>query len=275
MKTTGLMMALSMAALYFAAPAYAQPQLAPNQTFGYGNGQVLKFTYAQSFVCVDQPGFDLNFNGVKAESDPMEFQIPICQVGVQPNIGPPAMNKASEPIYILVPMFSLDNDQNPNDAISCTGVVAGTNCGPALGSTLISLFGALPEAFKQAPLVYTQCPDPTSPPGTCTMHSSRVDLGLVLVQLGLLEPPAANFFAPTPNHSHVVLNTDLTTAPIWWEVVPVLVTNPSDWPSQDGTSGITSKAKLLAAEQAGSAVQAPSNFFLFFSSAMTTTAHVH
>jgi hypothetical protein len=43
--------------------------------------------------------------------------------------------------------------------------------------------------------------------------------------------------------------------------------NATDWPSQDGTTGITSKAKLDAAEQAGAAIQVPSNFFLFFSSA--------
>jgi hypothetical protein len=98
------------------------------------------------------------------------------------------------------------------------------------------------------------------------MHASRVDLGLVLEELGLLPPPPGNYFAPTPNHSHVVLETDVDTAFIWWEVVPVLVYDSADWPSQDGSSGITSKKKLEAAELAGNAKQVPSNFFLFFSS---------
>jgi hypothetical protein len=87
-----------------------------------------------------------------------------------------------------------------------------------------------------------------------------------LEELGLLPPPAANFFAPLPNHSHVLLNTDVNLSPIWWEVVPVLVLNSSDWPNKAGTTGITSKALLQAAEQAGGAKQVPSNFFLFFSS---------
>lgn len=115
--------------------------------------------------------------------------------------GNPAVT--TEPIFVLVPMFSTDNDQNPNDAISCTNVVAGTTCGSALGSTLISLFGALPEAFKATPNVYTQCPEQGSAPGTCTMHASRLDLGPVLVALGYVQPPVTNIFVPTPNHSHV------------------------------------------------------------------------
>lgn len=282
MKKTVLSITLILGAQCLGSIAYAQT-LGPNQTFGYGNNQILTFTYGQSFDCVDQPGFDLNYNGIPAESDPSEFQVPICQAGIQPNIGPagPASKAATEPIYVLIPMFSVNNDQNPNDAISCTGVVAGTNCGPALGSTLISLFGYLPEGFKQTPLVYTQCPEPNSPAGTCTMHSSRVDLGLALEQLGLLPPPPANFFAPLPNHSHVLLTSDLNDPAIWWEVIPVLVMTASDFPSQDGTSGITSKAKLEAAEQAGAAIQVPSNFFLFFSSTtggkmqMSDMQHMH
>jgi hypothetical protein len=243
--------------------------LRPNQTFGYGDNQLAKFTYLQSFDCVDQPHDDLNFNGIQAESDPMEFQIPICQVGINPTMDPSGLrgaNDPTEPLYVLVPMFSVDNDQNPNDAISCKGVVTGTICGPTLGSTLIQLFGAVPEAFKAKPVVYTQCPDPSLPPGTCTMHASRLDLGPVLVQLGYLPAPAANVFVPSPNHSHIVLGQDTNIKPIWWQVIPVLVLNQSDWPNADGTSGLTSVAKMKSAESAGAAVEAPSNFYLFFAS---------
>ena len=98
------------------------------------------------------------------------------------------------------------------------------------------------------------------------MHASRVDLGPVLVQLGYLPPPATNVFVPTPNHSHVVLSQDVNLTPIWWEVIPVLVLDQSDWPTADGSSGITSAEKMQAAENAGRAVQAPSNFYLFFGS---------
>jgi hypothetical protein len=242
-----------------------------NSTLGYGNGQLLKFLYTQTFSCIDQPKDDLNFNGIPASQDPGEQQIPICQVGTQPSINPPGQvgnpKFTTEPIYVLVPMFSTDNDQNPNDAISCDNVVPNTICGPALGSTLISLFGALPEAFKATPKVYTQCPESGSAPGTCTMHASRLDLAPVLSELGIIQgPPTANIFVPTPNHSHVLINQDVNIKAIWWQVVPVLVLDANDWPAKDASSGITSLKAINAAIAAGHAVQAPSNFFLFFSS---------
>jgi hypothetical protein len=284
MKRLKLSRAISLLAVFLMSlTGFAQnaqsPVLKTNQTLGYGKHESVLLTYTQSFDCVDQPSDDLNFNGIPAASDPAEFQVPICQAGIQPTQDPAGLNFSAndptEPLYVLIPMFSSDNDQNPDDAISCTGVVTGTNCGPALGSTLISLFGALPEAFKAKPLVYTQCPGPLQP-GTCTMHASRVDLGLALEQLGLLPPPAANYFVPLPNHSHLVLDIDVNLPQIWWEVEPVLVMNSSDWPTQDGSSGITSVKQLLAAEKSGDAIQVPSNFFLFFSTkTMQGMNHMH
>jgi len=257
---------LLLAVTLMSITAFAQT----NSTLGYGDGELLRFVYTQNFDCVDQPKDDLNFNGVPAASDPGEMQIPICQVGTQPTINPPGVagnpKYTTEPIYVLVPMFSTDNDQNPNDAISCTNVVPQTICGSTLGSTLISIFGALPEAFKAAPKVYTQCPEPGSAPGTCTMHASRLDLAPVLAELGITGPPTANIFVPTPNHSHVLINQDINLPAIWWQVVPVLVLNASDWPTKDGSSGITSFKAIQASIAAGHSVEAPSNFFLFFSS---------
>ncbi|HLW89658.1 MAG TPA: hypothetical protein VKR57_14275 [Terriglobales bacterium] len=272
MKTPILRLVTALAVCLGSSATFAQTtnsqSLKPNQTLGYGANHQVLFTYTQSFACVDQPTDDLNFNGIPAASDPAEFQIPICQAGIQPTVDPNGLhgggNDPTEPLFVLVPMFSTDNDQNPDDAMSCVGVVPGTNCGPALGSTLIQLFGALPEAFKAKPSVYTQCPDPGLPAGTCTMHASRLDLGLALEQLGLLPPPPANYFVPSPNHSHLLLSIDLNLPAIWWEVVPVLVFNANDWPNQEGSSGITSYEQLLAAEKTGDAVQVPSNFFLFF-----------
>lgn len=275
---------LALALMAGTASAQKTGTLAANQTYGFGAGKQLKFTYTENFDCIDQPKSDLNFNGIPADMDPSEMQIPICQVGTQPTINPPGQvgNPAvtTEPLYVLAPMFSVDNDQNPNDAISCDNVVTGTLCGPALGSTLITLFGALPEAFKAKPLVYTQCPDPGTAPGTCTMHASRLDLGPALVALGLLPPPTSNVFLPTPNHSHVVINPDINIKAIWWQVIPVLVFNSADWPSENGSSGITSEHALRAAEQAGDATEVPSNFFLFFSSYATGSSdnaemHMH
>jgi len=83
-------------------------------------------------------------------------------------------------------MFSVDNDQNPANAMSCpNGGRPGELCGSALGTALIKAFGFLPEAWKTHPLVATQCPDPSNPvPGTCTMHASSVDLSVTLAALG-------------------------------------------------------------------------------------------
>ncbi len=131
---------------------------------------------------------------------------------------------------------------------------------------MIKLFGALPEAFKAKPLVYTQCLEPGSAPGTCTRHASRLDLASVLADLGFTGPPTANVFVPTPNHSHIVINGDINVRAIWWQVIPVLVTNEADWPAKDGKSGINSVKAMEAAKAAGSAIIAPSNSFLFFSS---------
>lgn len=271
-----LMLLAVVAAIAIAASA----QTRPNTTLGYGDGKVLKFVYTQNFDCIDQPGSDLNFNGIPAALDPAEMQIPICQVGTQPSINPPGQkgNPAitTEPIYVLVPMFSTDHDQNPDDAISCANVVPGTICGPTLGSTLISLFGALPEAFKATPNVYTQCPEPGSAPGTCTMHASRLDLGPTLVALGAVKGPVTNIFVPTPNHSHVLINADINLSAIWWQVIPVLVLNENDWPTKDGSSGLTSYKEIQTAIKAGQALQAPSNFFLFFSSQLQSGgSHQH
>ncbi len=248
-------------------PALAQDddavKLAPNQTLGFGKDTLVRFTYAQNFSCIHQPLDDRNYNGVAAQSDPAEFQTPICQVGVQSTIDPTGIPIGqSEPLYVLVPFFDTSAHPDPNEAFS-----------PALGSTLISLFGMVPEAFKTHPNVAVQCPDPGSVAGTCTMHASRVDLYPLLVALGKLPAsPKANVFLPTPNHSHLINDDVLNIKAIWWQVIPVLVTDEADWPDAAGDRGITSAAKLAAAETAGHALQAPSNFFLFFDSKV---AHHH
>jgi len=259
-------------AITLVAGAASAQNLAPNQTQGFGDGKLLTLSYTQNFDCIDQPKDDLNYNGIPAAADPGEMQTPICVVGINTSINPPGQVgnplSTTEPLYVLIPLFSLNNDQNVNDAISCNNVVQGTTCGTALGQTLIQLFGAIPEAFKTTPLVFTQCPDPGTAPGTCTMHASRLDLGPVLAALGYIPPPMANVFLPTPNHSHLLLGQDINLKPIWWQVVPVLVTNPSVWPTEDGSSGITTIKALDAALSAGDAVATASNFFLFFGSSV-------
>jgi hypothetical protein len=260
------------------AAGSASAQLAPNQTNGFGNGRLVTFSYLQNFDCVDQPTMDLDRNGVKAQSDPNEMQTPICQVVTEPTADPSGADiKHTAHLYVLVPMFSVNNDQNPADAMPCpNGGRPGELCGAALGHALISLFGFIPEAWKTHPSVVTQCPDPNNPvPGTCTMHASSVDLSQLLFATGKTGPPTGPVFLPTPNHSHVVDNSRVNTQPIWWEVRPVLVMNQADWPSADGSTGITSSKAMDDAEAAGRAVEVGSNFFLFFSSAMSPSGEMH
>ena len=245
-------------------------QLAPNQTHGFGNNRLVTFTYLQNFDCVDQPTMDLDFNGILAQSDPAEMQTPICQAVTEPTQDPIGGNlKHTAHLYVFIPFFSVNGDTNPNHAMPCPGTPRpGELCGAALGTALIKTFGFLPEAWKTHPLVNTQCPDPNHRvPGTCTMHASSVDLSVMLAGNST---PKAPVFVPTPNHSHVIDNSRVNAQPIWWEVRPVLILNQSDWPAADGSSGITSAMEMDAAEAANRAVEVGSNFFLFFSSVMSS-----
>jgi len=262
---------LAACALMIFGTGSASAQLAPNQTNGFGNGRLITFSYLQNFDCVDQPTMDLDFNGVKAQSDPNEMQTPICQAVTEPTADPAGGDlKHTAHLYVLIPMFSVDNDQNAADAMPCPdGGRPAELCGVALGKALIALFGAVPEAWKTKvnPAITTQCPDPNNPvPGTCTMHASSVDLSVTLAALGKTGPPTGPVFVPTPNHSHVVDNSRVNTQPIWWEVRPVLIMQQSDWPAPDGSSGITSSKIMDDVEAAGRAIEVGSNFFLFFSS---------
>lgn len=254
---------------------FAGVSLMPNQTQGFGNGRLVTFTYLQSFDCVDEPTMDLDFDGNAAQSDPKEMQTPICQAITEPSHDPAGVDlKHTAELYVLVPMFSVDDDTNPDDAMPCPdGGRPGELCGHDLGVALIAAFGHLPEAWKTHvnPAITTQCPDPAHPVGgTCTMHASSVDLSKMLAGSGT---PTAPVFVPTPNHSHVVDDSRVNTGPIWWEVRPILVFDQSDWPAADGSSGITSASAMDAAEAAGRAVEVGSNFFLFFSSKMDGMSH--
>jgi len=265
-------------ALIALAAGGASAQLAPNQTNGFGNGRVVTFTYLQNFDCVDEPTLDLDFNKIPAQSDPAEMQTPICQVVTETSADPtggPLMQTAH--LYVLVPMFGTST--NASDAMDCPppGPRPDELCGATLGGVLIGLFGHIPEAWMKTPTVHTQCPDPNNPvPGTCTMHASSVDLSVLLAGMpGIPNPPAHPIFVPTPNHDHVVDNSRVNANPIWWEVRPVLVFDPNDWPAADGSSGITSSKVMDDVENAKRAVEVGSNFFLFFSSKADSPHSMH
>ena len=257
-RKTRRMAALVALSLLSITAAGAQ-QLKVNQTEGLGRDQLLVFTYGQNFSCIHQPFDDLDNNGKSAAVDPDEFQRPRCVVGRQPTIEP-----TGEPIkevlklYVIAPFFETN-----------TSEPAFT---PELGTALKGLFGFVPDAFKIHPGVAVQCPEPGPPttaqigaPGTCTMHTSLIDLGPVLAQLGAV-PKGTAVVTPTINHSHII-DQELHTDPVWWQVISVLVTDPSVWPTADGKQGITSLDKLRRAQTLGQAsADVPTNFFLFFGS---------
>ena len=233
--------------------------LAVNQTEAFGDGQLLVFTYFQNFACIHQPFDDLDHNGLVAAVDPNEFQRPVCAVGRAPGIDPTGRPvKETLKLYVIAPFFG--NDTNPNDAFT-----------PELGQALLGLFGFIPEAFKTHPAVAVQCPEPGPPvtqhagqPGTCTMHTTLTDLGPVLAKLGKV-PPNTRVMVPTLNHSHIIDGDSFE--PAWWQIISVLVTDPSVWPSADGSRGINSLDALRTAQTAGKAApDQPTNFFLFFDS---------
>src|ERR1043166_10056984 len=86
-RRVGLLSCLTFAGLFLADDlCLAQGTLEPNQTFGFANGRLLKFTYSQSFDCVDEPNLDLDFNGEPAQSDSNEMQPPICQAVTEPQL---------------------------------------------------------------------------------------------------------------------------------------------------------------------------------------------
>jgi hypothetical protein len=227
--------------------------LGNNQTLGFGDDKRLEFTYQQQFDCVVQPNDDRNFSGKPADLDPEQFASPECQVDAPSTIDPTGGSvKKTDPLYVLLPFFET-NKKTP--AFS-----------PALGKALKKLFGFVPDAYKPDPGVPVECPAPKDTPATCTMHPLETDLGPLLTALGL-EPKDTNVYVPLANHDHLLPDGTINQSPEWWQIIVVLVEDPKEWPDAQGTTGITSIAKLRAAQKAKEASgDVPSNFFLFFSS---------
>lgn len=227
--------------------------LGDNQTVGFGADKLLTFTYQQKFDCVIQANEDRNYNGTPAALDPLEMRYYECQVGAPSKIDPTGKPVAqSDPLYVLVPFFETDKN---SPAFS-----------PALGSALKKLFGFVPDAFKANPGVPVQCPAPKDRPASCTMHALHIDLGPLLTALGK-EPPKTKVYTPLVDHDHLLATSDINKGQEWWQIITVLIEDPKAWPNANGTSGITSIAKLRAAQKNKQAsVDVPTNFFLFFSS---------
>jgi hypothetical protein len=231
-------------------------RLRPNETLGFGADKLLLFDYKQQFDCVVGPYSDLNSIGKPADRAPEQFASPECAVGFGSKLAPSGETLAgTDPLYILVPFFETDK-KTP----------AFTK---ALGKALKKLFGFVPDAFKPDPGVAVQCPTPQDKPGTCTMHPLRTNLGPLVAELGLV-PKGTNLYVPLVNHDHVLNNNTINQPREWWKLVIVLVEDPKAWPNAAGTTGITSLAKLRAAQMKKQATaDVTSNFFLYFSSNVT------
>ncbi len=255
-----LLLGATIALAQEATPGTARTGLDVNQTQGFGDNQLLTFTYTQQFDCVVQPFDDRTYNNRPAALYPIQFDRPECQIGAPSTIDPTGLDvNKTDKLYVLVPFFESD----PNQPAFT----------PKLGAALKSLLGFVPDAFKITPGVAVQCPEPGSPitkakgrPGTCTMHPRNLDLGPVLTALGLI-PPKTVLDLPLVNHSHLLAKSALNVAAEWWQVIVVLVSDPAEWPDVTGSSGITSVEKLHKAQAANHAsAEVASNFFLFFSS---------
>lgn len=243
------------------AAGSSSAQLKIDQTQGFGADQLLTFTYQQQFDCVDEPFRDRNYDGVVAAEDPAEFYSPpACQIGAPSTLSPSGnLASATDKLFVLVPFF----ETNPDEPAFT----------PELGIQMRKLFGFVPDAFKIEPGVAVQCPEPGPPitpfkggPGTCTMHPLQQDIGPVLSALHLI-PPKTILNVPLVNHSHLLDNSQIVQTAEWWQVIVALVKDPSVWPDRSGKTGITSVAKLRAAQKKGLvSPDVPSNFFLFFSS---------
>ena len=222
-----------------------------NQTDGYGDGEVVVFTYFQNFHCTTEPFVDLDGpnhrgDGKVAAVDPEEFQTPPCILGDSGSGSLPLVDPAgdpisgTEPLFVIVPFFDANGDGTP-------------------------------EAVAAHPAVDVQCPEPGPPLsqhkgdfGTCTMHPTT-----------LHAEPAGLSDIPLVNHSHIIDGKNFGA--IWWQVIAVLVTDRTVWPDVNGrcpadpsgNSGkcLTSVNSLRNAQKAGKASgDVPSNFFLFFDS---------
>jgi hypothetical protein len=277
-------------------------QIAANQTDAYGDGQVIVFTYGQSFDCVDDPADNIDQVNGPSQQDPREVNGPHCAAAFDAKVDPTGdPSNETAPLYVIVPFFETDPTVPAANNDDCKkGFGNGTTQGIAdlvnLGYLTVDCSsmsgplqtvtaalglkradhttGIIPDAFKvpQAGVAPVQCPEPgppltafTGPFGTCTTHTNTIDLGRVVG--GILHLTQVRL--PTPNHSHIIDNADYGR--VWWKVIVELVVDPSVWPDKNGNC--PAKVGCLTSTQAMRNAQAqhkifggdvPTNFFLFF-----------
>ena len=97
--------------------------------------------------------------------------------------------------------------------------------------------------------------------GTATMicidHPKTVDLSRIAAALPGSPSPSSVSNVPIPAHNHVIATRN-NANPEWWNVEVVATTSPSTF------AGLTSLSAINAAVAAHSAIEAPTNAYLFF-----------
>jgi len=99
----------------------------------------------------------------------------------------------------------------------------------------------------------TQC----TATATCIDHPPTIDLSAISADLPGSPTPSSLYNVPIPAHDHVV-GTRNNGLPEWWNVEVVATTSASTY------STLTSVSAIHAAITGGTAIEAPTNAFLFF-----------
>ncbi len=161
--------------------------------------------------------------------------------------------------------YFCDANVKANSATGCE-VGAGPSATPSAtssGGTGTSLGNTThgDTLYIPVPLYSTPTPPATQCPAgsatvTCIDHPPTVDLSALAPTLGVSNASSLDN-VPIPAHDHVVATRN-NGNPEWWNVVVVGTKSDATFRT------LTSQAAIASAVQAGTAVQAPSNIFLFF-----------
>jgi hypothetical protein len=148
-------------------------------------------------------------------------------------------------------------------AATATGCEAGA--GPSSSHpTGMSADGTMLGNTQHSDTLYIPVPLFANPPATqctatatCIDHPPTISLSRIAADLPGNPSPSSVANVPIPAHDHVV-GTRNSGLPEWWNVEVVATTSPSTFATLTSTSAIS------AAVTAGTAIEAPTNAYLFF-----------
>jgi hypothetical protein len=111
--------------------------------------------------------------------------------------------------------------------------------------------------YTPVPLFSNPPPTQCTADATCIDHPPTVDESAIAADLPGNPSPSSLDSVPIPAHNHVVGTRD-GGLPEWWNVEVVATTDPATF------NTLTSTAAITAALTAGTAIEVPTNIFLFF-----------